>query len=134
MHLNKTDGLTIGLITIAGIAILANGILRESPVELTDPFQYSDEVELTLDMPTDIMALEEEINSSEKPVDIKVKSPTLLSFSEAFAEARRMRGPGAIFEWNGKSYTTSLAEKLVNPNESLDSTQINLVMNQPPNK
>ena len=55
MHLNKTDGLTIGLITIAGIAILANGLLREPPVELTDPFQYSDEVELTLDMPTDVI-------------------------------------------------------------------------------
>ena len=134
MHLNKTDGLTIGLITITGIAILANGLLREPPVELTDPFQYSDEVELTLDMPTDVIALEEVITSSEKPIGIKVESPTLLSFSEAFAEARRIRGPGAIFEWNGKSYSTSLAEESVNSNESLDSTQINLVMNHPPNK
>lgn len=134
MRLNKTDGLTIGLITIAGIAILANGLLREPPSELTDPFQYSDEVELTLDMPTDEVASKEEITSLVKPVEINVESPTLPSFSEAFAEARRMRGPGAIFEWNGKSYTTSLAEELVNPNETLDSTQIHLVMNQPPNK
>ena len=80
------------------------------------------------------MCCGEEITFSEKPIEIKVKSSTLLSFSEAFAEARRMRGPGAIFEWNGKSYSTSLAEESVNPNESLDSTQINLVMNQPPNK
>ncbi len=134
MHLNKTDGLTIGLITIAGIAILANGFLRKPPVELTDPFQHPNEIEMIHDMPTEMMALNQDDESSIELVEIKVESPITLSFSEAFAEARRMRGPGAIFEWNGKSYTTSLADELVNPNDSIDSTQLNLVLNHPPKK
>ena len=28
-----------------------------------------------------------------------------MSFSEAFRNARKLKGPGQIFEWNGKHYT-----------------------------
>ena len=68
------------------------------------------------------------------PGSISVDKPTTTSFAEAFSEARNTRGPGAIFEWNGQSYTTSFAEEIVKPGEKLDSTQINIVLNQIPEK
>jgi hypothetical protein len=35
---------------------------------------------------------------------------TTKTFAQAFAEARRAKGPGATFEWNGKLYTTDRAD------------------------
>lgn len=35
---------------------------------------------------------------------------TQKTFAQAFAEARRAKGPGATFEWNGKRYTTDRAD------------------------
>lgn len=32
------------------------------------------------------------------------------SFREAFAAARKAKGPGATFTWNGKSYSTNTAD------------------------
>ena len=54
MRLNKTDGLTIGFITIAGFAILLNGIFREPPAQLTDQLQHPIDIEIGNIMPTEI--------------------------------------------------------------------------------
>ncbi len=134
MRLNKTDGLTIGFITIAGFAILLNGIFREPPAQLTDQLQHPIDIEIGNITPTEISGIAWEEESPKRMVEINEKPATLLSFSQAFSEARRMRGPGAIFEWNGKSFTTSFAEELIKPGNTLDSTQINLVMNEPQKK
>lgn len=34
----------------------------------------------------------------------------MASFKEAFAAARKKQGPGGIFTWNGKKYTTDRAD------------------------
>ncbi len=36
-----------------------------------------------------------------------------MSFSEAFRNARKLKGPGQIFVWNGKHYTTDYYYELV---------------------
>ena len=36
-----------------------------------------------------------------------------MSFSEAFRSARKLKGPGQIFVWNGKHYTTDYYYELV---------------------
>ena len=36
-----------------------------------------------------------------------------MSFSEAFRNARKLKGPGKIFIWNGKHYTTDYYYELV---------------------
>ena len=36
-----------------------------------------------------------------------------MSFSEAFRNARKLKGPGQIFVWNGKRYTTDYYYELV---------------------
>ena len=36
-----------------------------------------------------------------------------MSFSEAFRNARKLKGPGKIFVWNGKHYTTDYYYELV---------------------
>ena len=36
-----------------------------------------------------------------------------MSFSEAFRDARKLKGPGQIFAWNGKHYTTDYYYELV---------------------
>ena len=36
-----------------------------------------------------------------------------MSFSEAFMSARKLKGPGQIFVWNGKHYTTDYYYELV---------------------
>ena len=38
--------------------------------------------------------------------------PGRMSFGEAFFQARLECGPGALFTWNDKTYTTSYAEEL----------------------
>ena len=134
MRLNKTDGLTIGFITIAGFAILLNGIFREPPAQLTDQLQHPIDIEIGNITQTEISGIAWEEESPKRMVEINEKPATLLSFSQAFSEARRMRGPGTIFEWNGKSFTTSFAEELIKPGNTLDSTQINLVINEPQKK
>lgn len=132
MHLTKKDGLTIGLIIIAGFAIILNGILREPPIEITDTYKYPDDTETVMeDKSSDIMALNKETESPIKAVPTSIEKSPLLSFSTAFAQARRMRGPGAIFEWNGKSYTTNIPQDLVKPEKIVDSTQFDLVLNLP---
>src|SRR5262245_6248939 len=37
-------------------------------------------------------------------------APSGGSFGEAFAAARAAQGPGGVFEWNGKQYTTDRAD------------------------
>ena len=43
----------------------------------------------------------------------------MTSFSKAFAAARKEKGAGKTFQWNGKTYTTDLAsEKSTTPSSS----------------
>ncbi len=50
-----------------------------------------------------------------------------MSFGEAFFQARLECGPGALFTWNDKTYTTSYAEELVAEKEK--SALVNIVAN-----
>ena len=50
-----------------------------------------------------------------------------MSFGEAFFQARLECGPGALFTWNDKTYTTSYAEELAAEKEK--STLVNIVGN-----
>ena len=43
--------------------------------------------------------------------------PGRMSFGEAFFQARLECGPGALFTWNDKTYTTSYAEELATEKE-----------------
>ena len=132
MRLTKTDGFTIGLITIAGFAIILNGILREPPTVITDTYQYPDDTKTVMeDKSSEIMALNKETGPPIKAAPASIEESPLPSFSAAFAQARRMRGPGAIFEWNGKSYTTNIPQDLVKPEKIVDSTQFDFVLNLP---
>ena len=53
--------------------------------------------------------------------------PGRMSFGEAFFQARLECGPGALFSWNDKTYTTSYAEELVAEKEK--SALVNIVAN-----
>ena len=53
--------------------------------------------------------------------------PGRMSFGEAFSQARLECGPGALFTWNDKTYTTSYAEELAAEKEK--STLVNIVAN-----
>jgi len=53
--------------------------------------------------------------------------PGRMSFGEAFFQARLECGPGALFTWNDKTYTTSYAEELAAEKEK--SALINIVAN-----
>jgi hypothetical protein len=134
MHLNKTDGFTIGFVLTAAIAILINGYLKQpddnDPYKIVDSNSSVEVVDNTIEMEVPhYEALIEDV------ADPAITPDTLpVTFSQAFAFARQEKGPGAIFEWNGKSYTTSLSEEIVKPGDTLDSTRINLVLNQLPNK
>jgi len=133
MHLNKKDGFTLGFVLIAAFAVLLNGFLKhqpDGPVKLAE----SSAIEKSYPYPLDIKSSNIGIMLEGNPGSISVDKPTPTSFAEAFSEARNTRGPGAIFEWNGQSYTTSFAEEIVKPGEKLDSTQINIVLNQIPEK
>ncbi|MDP7566313.1 MAG: hypothetical protein QF794_09400 [Candidatus Marinimicrobia bacterium] len=126
MRLNKTDGFTLGFVIIAAFAVLLNGFLKHQPddsVKLAETKTIEESFSLPLVIET-VHTLKD--NDASKVLD-KQTEP---SFAEAFAIARSSWGPGAIFEWNGQSYTTSFAEEIVKPGETLDSTRINLVLNQ----
>ena len=53
--------------------------------------------------------------------------PGRMSFGQAFSQARIECGPGAVFTWNGKTYTTSYAEELATEKEK--SALVNIVAN-----
>jgi len=53
--------------------------------------------------------------------------PGRMSFGQAFSQARLECGPGALFTWNDKTYTTSYAEELVAEKEK--SALVNIVAN-----
>jgi len=130
MHLNKTDGFTLGFVIIAALAVLVNGYLKQpdlkDQIEIVDSYYPSEVIDTSIEKERPL----NEIAIEDKPETIVNSIAVPNSFSEAFAEARRMKGPNAIFEWNGNSYTTSFTEEIVKPGEQLDSTRINLVHNQ----
>ncbi len=133
MRLNKTDGLTLGFVLTAVILILLNGYLKrpdKPQLDLVDSSRPGEIIEQYIEIeppPNDIL------NKDGSEPEI-IYEPTPITFSKAFADARQEKGPGAIFEWNGNTYTTSYAEEIVKPGEKLDSTRINLVHNQSPEK
>ena len=47
-----------------------------------------------------------------------------MSFGDAFRTYREMMGPGAVFAWNGKQYTTDLADEVANPRKPRDTMTI----------
>ena len=53
--------------------------------------------------------------------------PGRMSFGEAFFQARLECGPGALFTWNDKTYTTSYAEELAAEKEKC--ALVNIVAN-----
>ena len=53
--------------------------------------------------------------------------PGRMSFGEAFSQARLECGPGVLFTWNDKTYTTSYAEELAAEKEK--SALVNIVAN-----
>ena len=53
--------------------------------------------------------------------------PGRMSFGQAFSQARLECGPGALFTWKDKTYTTSYAEELVAEKEK--SALVNIVAN-----
>ena len=129
MRLNKKDGFTLGFVLIAAFAVLLNGLLKhqpDNPIELAESSSMEDTYPYTLDIKSSNIGIALEDNRGL----ISVDKPTPTSF----AEARNSKGPGAIFEWNGQSYTTSIAEEIVKPGEKLDSTHINIVLNKIPEK
>ncbi len=133
MRLNKKDGFTLGFVLIAAFAVILNGLLKhqpDNPIELAESSSMEDTYPYTLDIKSSNIGIALEDNRGL----ISVDKPTPTSFTEAFAEARNSKGPGAIFEWNGQSYTTSIAEEIVKPGEKLDSTHINIVLNKIPEK
>ena len=65
-----------------------------------------------------------------EPDTILPLMPTRMSFGQAFATARMEWGPGALFTWNGLTYTTSYAEELVKEETQIsDSGKVNIVLN-----
>ena len=52
-----------------------------------------------------------------------------MSFGEAFSQARLECGPGVLFTWNDKTYTTSYAEELAAEKEKTNSALVNIVSN-----
>lgn len=58
----------------------------------------------------------------EQPEDSRMTTDSM-SFGDAFRTYRNMMGPGAIFMWNGKQYTTDLAEEVAAPKPAPLPTQ-----------
>ncbi|MDP6339736.1 MAG: hypothetical protein QF842_05360 [Candidatus Marinimicrobia bacterium] len=133
MHLNKTDGLTIGFVLVGATAILINGYLKKDSLLENTAINETPTPSVEFLDPIDDLS-QSPVITEDKMGFVEESKAVLLPFSEAFVQARINRGPGALFEWNGKSYTTSYAEEIVKPGEKLDSTRINLVLNQPPEK
>ncbi len=52
-----------------------------------------------------------------------------MSFGEAFSQARLECGPGVLFTWNDKTYTTSYVEELAAEKEKTNSALVNIVSN-----
>ena len=52
-----------------------------------------------------------------------------MSFGEAFSQARLECGPGELFTWNSKTYTTSYVEELAAEKEKTNSALVNIVSN-----
>ena len=72
--------------------------------------------------------VEEEVASTHASDNPSVPlMPGRMSFGQAFSQARIECGPGAVFTWNGKTYTTSYAEELATEKEK--SALVNIVAN-----
>ena len=72
--------------------------------------------------------VEEEVASTHASDNSSVPlMPGRMSFGQAFSQARLECGPGALFTWNDKTYTTSYAEELVAEKEK--SALVNIVAN-----
>jgi hypothetical protein len=95
--------------------ITVNDFSGVSTISATDPFiSESDELETG--------SWSGEVNTIENSDSNEKNSPSIIeqekSFSEAFAEARSLLGPGKTFSWNGSEYSTLYAE------EKTDDTSI----------
>ena len=72
--------------------------------------------------------VEEEVASTHASDNPSVPlMPGRMSFGQAFSQARIECGPGAVFTWNGKTYTTSYAEELATEKEK--SALVKIVAN-----
>ena len=88
--------------------ITVNDFSGVSTISATDPFiSESDELETG--------SWKGEVNSIENSDSNEEIFPSIIeqekSFSEAFAEARSLLGPGKTFSWNGSEYSTLYAEE-----------------------
>ena len=95
--------------------ITVNDFSEVSTISAVDPFiSKSDELETG--------SWNGEVNTIENSDSNEKISPSIIeqekSFSEAFAEARSLLGPGKTFSWNGSEYSTLYAE------EKTDDTSI----------
>ena len=95
--------------------ITVNDFSEVSTISAANPFiSESDELETG--------SWNGEVNTIENSDSNEEISPSIIeqkkSFSEAFAEARSLLGPGKTFSWNGSEYSTLYAE------EKTDDTSI----------
>ena len=95
--------------------ITVNDFSEVSTISAADPLiSESDELETG--------SWNGEVNTIENSDSNEKISPSIIeqekSFSEAFAEARSLLGPGKTFSWNGSEYSTLYAE------EKIDDTSV----------
>lgn len=112
---NNVIGITLflGLIVIG--SVLYHLLTQEEKTQLTvvesaevysietEPVEYSPPVE-------DPMNWDTETVKSLTPEEVETE-PSMTSFHDAFAEARKVLGPGQTFYWNGCEYRTNYLEE-----------------------
>ena len=131
---NKKETISIlAFASIALVAVIIKSITLDSEPIIEEvvmiPATKSEElVYQGPELPSPIV--EEDPVLDESPNAILPVMPRRMTFGEAFSQARIENGPGALFTWNGTTYTTSYAEELVKEEKyKADTARVNLVLN-----
>lgn len=131
---NKTQEILsiLGLISFTLIAIL----IKSNADKPVDPIKMTYDVPIESEMVAyGLPPLEENEPIHALNNEDILAIPLTTTFANAFAKARKELGPGGLFSWNGQVYTTSFAEEMTDVQiDLIDTTLVNIVMNQPNNE
>ena len=132
---NKKDMITIvAFVTITFVAIIikSNTLEKESTVEGTAMVPIEESEKIVYQEPDlNPQIIEQDSMLDEPQNTLLPMAPNRMTFGEAFSKARLENGPGSLFKWNGKTFTASYAEELVEQKDNIvDSAKVNIVLNQ----
>ena len=124
------------MLTIVGLAIIVGITFAYKSYSNKTLIQENESFEMTYDLPIDSELIKFGLPSLLDKESLAYLNneeilaiPLTMTFSKAFAKARKESGPGSLFSWNGQTYTTSFSEELTSNQKTLiDTNYINIVM------